>query len=171
MKHVLAPFVAGLVIAIGTIAGCGSVTPPRVQAAGAALHERSDAGDVVAIRVTAENPNATALPLDAVRYSVFLDGKKVFEGERWPLATLRGFGGAEFVLPAPVAGRAGDAQIPYRIEGEVSYRRPGAFAETLADAGMSHPSVRFAADGVVDVSSPAPMKIGPAREYRPRGGR
>lgn len=142
-------------LAGGTLVGC-SAEPPALRIADARVVERTGDTVVLAFTIEGDNPNEIELPLRFAEYSLEIDGKRVFEGERSPEATLRRLGNQAFILPAPVpmsslAGSAG--QAPYRISGTLGYIAPGQIAEVLFDLGVSKPTVGFAFAGTVDLAA------------------
>lgn len=134
-------------LSVATLAGCSSVTTPRVWVTGATITERTDAGTVITFDLRAENPNKDALPLREVRYELAIDGITVFEGTRSAQSTLRAFGEQTFRLPAAAAGTWPAGPIRYRLAGEVEYVLPGAIQETLSDSGLPQPTAKFEGEG------------------------
>jgi len=141
------------------LAGCSSVSSPKLTVTSAAPMGRSDEGVALAFMVDAENPNESALPLRTIEYTVMLDGRPVFAGTRSPEATLRRLGTQQIVLPAVVrladhpwlaAGLASAGKVPFRIEGRLTYVAPGQIAEILFDSGVSVPTSTFSGAGEID---------------------
>lgn len=162
--RVLAP--TGALLLCTLLGACGSTPSPRVAIDKATLASRSPEGVVLAFAVTLENPGDEPLPLRDVAYRVRLDGKPVFRGVRSPQATLPAFGRVSFVLPASVTGDPGAASVAYQIEGDIAYLKPGALAESLADADLAHPKAHFSTSGTIDLAKLDPPPEGPAREFR-----
>lgn len=142
------PLAIASIAAASLLAGCSSVSPPDVSV-GAATISQTDAGSLLLIELNAENPNREPLPLREVRYSVEVNGTRVFEGIRSAESTLRRYGSRAIMLPvslpptSPGAVNAGT----FRVVGELSYKEPGAFAQTLLDVELVDPSVSFSGGG------------------------
>jgi hypothetical protein len=111
--------------------------------------------------VDAENPSDKPLPLKDATYSLSIDGKKVFEGQRSPESTLRKFSTNRLYFPVAVpssvnlAGRA-----EFRANGNVVFLRPGKLNEILYEYGLVRPSTGFNGAGQIDLnqtSSPVSM--------------
>lgn len=138
------------------LGGCAGEPPPRIRATGVEVREQTQAGVVLAITLEADNLTKTPLPLREVTYSLYLDGEKVFEGERSAEATIQRFGSQRVVLPAafvPTGKVQGRAR--YRVEGTMTYLVTGALAEALFDADVLRPSVSFVGEGEADLDAPA----------------
>jgi uncharacterized protein (DUF58 family) len=128
--------------------GCSGSTPPRIRAEGVAVRERTPEGVVLEITLEADNLTGTSIPLREVTYSLFLDGEKVFEGQRSAEATVQRFGTQRIVLPAAFPPRfAAEGPVRYRVEGELTYLARGVLAEALFDADVIRPSVSFSDEG------------------------
>lgn len=147
--------VAAIALAMA-LGGCASGSP-RVKVVGAGVREVGEAGTVLGFLLECENPGEDALPLRTADYTVWLDGRRVFEGQRRAQATLRRFGTQEIVLPAAVAHAGGElaGTHEYRIEGTLTYLAPGALAQVLFDADLVKPSRSFAGEGTLEVGAPA----------------
>ena len=134
--------------------GCGTYTPPALGLESARVVESTPAGKVIQFELSAKNVNSQALPLRDVRYDVYVNGDKVFEGRRSAEATLRAFGTQTLVLPAAVAAGtplpSGDANV--EIRGELVYQTPGIFADILFDNELRTPTVGF--DGATTIALP-----------------
>jgi hypothetical protein len=144
-----------LVVAI-VLPACTSYKAPAFSVADVRPGERTAEGVAMVFTLDAKNDNDVALPLRDVKYTVELDGKKVFTGTRSPEATLRRLGTQQVTLPAVVNLAAGDpprttGRVPYRISGTVTYVTPGQIAEILFDTGVRVPKVGFASSGEVDL--------------------
>lgn len=141
-------------LGVGATGGCGTYAAPKLDVERARVVESSPAGKVIQFELSAENVNAEALPLRDVRYDVFVDGAKVFEGRRSAEATLRAFGTQTLVLPATVAAGtalpSGNANV--EIRGELVYQTPGIFADILFDNELRTPTVSF--DGTTTLALP-----------------
>ncbi len=125
-----------------------------VHMVGVGVRDRTDEGVVLAITLEADNTNDQALPLREVSYAVYLDGAKVFEGERSAEATIRRFGSQRIVLPAafvPTFPIEGVRRC--RVEGTLTYLVPGVLAEALFDADVVRPSTSFAVEGEADLEA------------------
>jgi hypothetical protein len=142
------------------LTACSTYNSPKLSIAEAKVTERTDQGLVVQFTLNGENANEVALPLRLAHYSVYLDGKRVFTGDRSPEATLRRFGTQQLQLPAAIplataaAAQGGGGGVShFRIEGELGYVTPGEIAQILFDAGVRRPTVGFSAQGTVDLNA------------------
>lgn len=149
------------------LGGCSGLREPTFKVSGVGVTEESAEATVLTFRVTGENTNGEALPLREVRYSLSLDGRRVFSGQRSAEATLQRFGTQTIDLPATVlASNGGDAlsgEVPYTLSGEVVYEVPGTIAEVLFDAQIRRPTARFAQSGRLDFGALERPVVGPER--------
>jgi hypothetical protein len=145
----------GLVLVLFALAGGCSYQPPKLQVVDAAVTSRTSEGFVVSFTLDASNANEEALPLREVRYTLELDGKQVFSGNRSAEATLRRLGTQRLSLPAAVPIQpdqpAPTGVVPYTLRGSLTYVTPGALAEVLFDTGVRQPKVTFRQQGTVDL--------------------
>lgn len=151
--------------ALACAAGCAGPSPPTLEVTDAVLTEESPEGIVVTFRVRAENRNDDPLPLRTVRYSLTLDGRTAFSGERFAEATIRRQGSQEFFLPvALTVGENGVLRsmppehpegVPYSLSGSVEYQIPGTIAEVLFDSNIRRPTAGFSESGRLDFSQMA----------------
>lgn len=156
-RALLASLCAGTLAAM-LPGGCALYTSPRLGVTDARLTERSADGLVVTFTVEAANPNRVELPLRDIRYTLWLDGRRVFSGTRSAEATLARLSRQELTIPAaarPDALPRAAGVVPYRIRGELTYRTPGKLAAVLFDTGVPAPTSAFSHEGVVDLG-PAP---------------
>lgn len=124
---------------------------------------------VLTFELSAGNENDVSLPLRQMTYDLELDGKRVFSGTRSPEATLTRLRTHRVTLPAVV--RVDESRprptgvVPYRLRGTLTYVTPGAFAETLFDAGVRRPTVDFSENGSIDFGDGRsdPVLVGTAR--------
>lgn len=138
------------------LGACSAYKAPRFTVIDAAATERTAEGVAMLFTLDAVNENDVGLPLRDVRYTVEIDGRKVFSGTRSGEATLRRLGIQKVTLPAVV--RLGAESPPmaglsrYRISGQVTYVTPGQIAEILFDTGVRVPTVGFSGSGEIDLS-------------------
>lgn len=153
MIHRLLPPVLAAIIAV--LPSCSSYAPPTLAVADVRLGEQTSEGMVIDFTLDADNSNAEALPLQSVRYTLYLNGEAVFTGYRSPEATLRRFGTQQISIPAVVAlgsqrsrptGRA-----EYRLEGTLEYLTPGEISRVLYDSEIQRPTVGFDQQGQIDL--------------------
>jgi Late embryogenesis abundant protein len=138
----------GLCVVAALLGGCATASDPVVHLVGVEVRERTSEGVVLAVTLEADNANDRPLPLREVEYAVYLDGTKVFEGQRSAEATIRRFGSQRVVLPAAfVSTFPLDAVKRCRVEGRLTYLVPGVLAEALFDADVVRPSAAFAVEG------------------------
>jgi len=152
-------------LATFVLGGCSSYLAPTLKVAEARVTERTAQGTVLSFTLDAENPNAVELPLREVRYTLDLDGQRVFEGFRSPEATIRRFAVQRVTLPAVVS--AGDAarlklnlgaggspgSIRYRLAGTLTYLTPGEIEEILFDNEIRRPTVSFEDSGEITLAA------------------
>lgn len=151
-----------------TLVGCSGFAPPSVRVVDARVIEQTEHGIAVDFIMEGVNANSEEIPLQVVRYSLAIDGERVFTGERMAEATLRRFGSQTFVLPVAATWDALPSDRPegddsprvrrYRLSGTLQYIAPGALAEVFFDTGVRRPRVRFAAEGDLTVT---PTDIAP----------
>ncbi len=124
------------------------------------MTEQSAEAVVLTFVLRGENRGKEQLPLREVKYSLEIEGREVFSGQRSAEATLPRFGTREIVLPVSV--RIGEGQplpspptgvAPYSLSGAVVYEIPGTISEVLFDAKLRRPSADFREDGRMDFSS------------------
>lgn len=150
-----------IVAPLAALAGCTQA--PSLRVVDVRTVERTEQATVVEFTVEGENLNDIELPLRTARYSLQIDGRSVFEGERSPEATLRREGTQRFVLPAPIPASlaSGGGERTYRLAGTLGYTAPGQLAEVMFDLGVSNPTVDFAQSGTLDLSAPVAPRPAP----------
>lgn len=139
------------------LVGCSSYVPPTFRVSNAYVTERSPDATVLEVALDGANGNEIPLELYDVRYTVTIDGKRVFKGRRQPEATLPANGGHVVLVPVaipqerideigsgPLTGR------DLRITGDVIYVLPGSIAELLFDSRIRRPRTRFSATVKID---------------------
>jgi len=140
-----------------TLASCTSYTAPTLDVSSVRVRERTAQGVVLDFTFDADNSNAEALPLQSVRYTLYLDGNQVFSGYRSPEATLRRFGTQTITLPAVIPVGAGGpprtGTVEYRLEGTLEYVTPGEIARILYDADIQRPTVSFREEGTIELGT------------------
>lgn len=165
----LVPFLVAFLLA-----GCSSYTAPTLRVTEAIVAERTSQGTVLGFTLDAENSNAVEMPLREVRYTLDLDGQRVFEGFRSPEATIRRFAVQHITLPAVVSAEgaarlglrpdASGGPIRYRLAGTLTYLTPGEIEEILFDNEIRRPTVSFEDSGEIrlgavpaSASTPTPV--------------
>lgn len=136
--------------AIGTVAvstGCTFTRSPRFEVVGVEVRERTPEAQVLAFVVEGENPNRDPLPLRTVRYSLSMDGREVFRGERSAEATLPPRGRQRFVVPAVVQDDEALDERSYSFRGTVEFLEPGTLAELLFDSNVRRSRGSFRESG------------------------
>mgnify|MGYP001272880491 CR=1 FL=1 len=148
------PLACSLLALAFALVGCSGARAPSLSVSEVYVVERTSEGVAVEFVLDAENPNTVELPLRQVFYSLSVDGRRVFSGERSAEATLRRDGSQQIRLPAVVPLGTGEATLrgarPYRLHGTLRYVTPGAFAEAMFEAGLNRPSVSFSDSGTID---------------------
>lgn len=144
---------------MGGMVGCSTTAAPRFAVLGVAERERTDEAVVLDFTIGAENRNDEALPLEQARYSLSLDGRRVFDGQRIARVTVPRFGEQQLVLPAVVPATlvpvdrfdAGGA-MRYELVGEIEYQTPGRLAEFLFDVNLRRPKATMGLRGTLELS-------------------
>jgi hypothetical protein len=139
------------------LGACSSYRAPALSVAAARVTDSSPEGLALAFTIDAENSNTEALPLREVRYSLDLEGKRVFSGVRSAESTLRRLGTQQLTLPAAVPTSAltrlaASGPVSYRLRATITYITPGALAEVLFDTGFRRPKVSFSSTGTIDLA-------------------
>ena len=149
---------AALLIAALLASGCSTSTAPRFSVLGVAERERTDEAVVLDFTIGAENRNEDALPLERATYSLTLDGRRVFEGQRLARVTVPRFGEQRLVLPVvvptelvPASRFDGAGEMRYRLDGEIEYQTPGRLAEFLFDVNLRRPTAPLGLRGVLEL--------------------
>jgi hypothetical protein len=146
-------------IAMLATGGCQLYPSPNVEIDPTArLVERSQEAVRFDILLKLENPNDETLELREFKYSISVNGKRVYEGRRDPGANLAAGATKELELPAVVRYDAlGWTEVPpsteWQLNGHLVYLEPERLAEVLLDTGIYRPKVRFNALGEVDLRS------------------
>lgn len=144
-----------LAAAAGLLSGCTSYSAPTLDVVNVSLGEQTPQGMVIKFTLDADNVNSESLPLESVRYTLYLNDQAVFTGYRSPESTLRRFGTQQITLPAvvPLGGESARpfGQANYRLEGTLEYVTPGEIAKILYDAEIQRPTVVFSKEGVIEL--------------------
>ena len=140
-----------------TAVGCSSAVPPRFSVVSVAERERTDEAVVLDFTIGAENRNEEALPLERATYSLSLDGRRVFEGQRLARVTVPRFGEQRLVLPVVVPADAvplsrfdATGEMRYELDGEIEYQTPGRLTEFLFDVNLRRPTAPLGLRGVLE---------------------
>ncbi|TVQ65074.1 MAG: hypothetical protein EA379_00435 [Phycisphaerales bacterium] len=139
--------------------GACATRAPSFEVVNASVVERTEDGVVIDFTLAGANPNPDELPLRVIRYTLELDGRTVFTGERSAEATLRRRGVQTITVPAAIA--IADLDDPddttrvraYRLSGAVRYLAAGTIPQLLFDLGASRPSVGFADTGEITLAA------------------
>lgn len=144
-------------ILLAALPACTRYDTPRFRVVSITERERTDEAVVLGFTIEAKNRNDEPLPLQQARYSLELDGIRVFEGARLARVTAPRFGVQELELPAVVplsslpAGRFDEAgEVAYRLEGVIEYQTPGRFAEFLFDLNVRRPKAPIGLAGTLE---------------------
>ena len=154
-----ATIAAALLAAGAPLAGCAGIRAPGFEVLSVALESETDEAFVLDFTLRATNDNDEAVPLREIRYTLTLEGKRVFSGVRSAEVTLPPGGVQIITLPASVLIAEGvptpdDERADYRLAGAVTYLAPGSIAELLFDANVRRPTAHFADAGVLEFSDP-----------------
>jgi len=140
------------------LAACTGISTPKLTIVDVHQDEHEPTGRRMIIVVKAENLSDVQLPLRDATYSVRLDGKQVFEGERSPESTLRKWGVQELRFPValpPDRWPTADTPVRYEISGSLVYLPPGKFNEILYDYHLLRPTASFRGNGQVSLHGPS----------------
>jgi hypothetical protein len=151
------PAFALIALASLPLAACTGVSSPKLTIVDVHQDEHEPTGRRMIIVVKAENLADVQLPLRDAVYSVRLDGKQVFEGQRSPESTLRKWGVQELRFPValpPDRWPTADTPVRYEISGSLVYLPPGKFNEILYDYHLLRPTASFRGNGQVSLHAP-----------------
>lgn len=128
--------------------GCsGGTKPPTLEVVGVRVLERSDAATLLALDLTATNPNPDPLPLRDVVYQVRINDAEPFAGTRLAERTIPRYATQSLTLPV-VAPPAIDPAT-FTSAGSIVYLKPSVLSQTLLDIRFVTPTQGFAGDGRV----------------------
>lgn len=137
--------------ALALLGGCAGFTEPKFSVERVQVVEQTPEGAVLLFSLAGENRNPDPVPLREVRYELWLDGEKVFEGRRSAQLTLNRYGEQTLVLPVATPLEPDSPVLtgvtPYRFSGTVEYERPGAISETLFENNLIRPKAGFSESG------------------------
>ena len=146
-------------IVFGTVlltAGCTGFRSPAISVEKVAATRMTGEALALAIVMRLENPNNAPLELHEFRYTVSIDGTKVYAGRRAGGATLSANGTRQVTIPAVVnydriGWRAGGPPrtFNYALDGTLTYNAPSEIAQVLFDTGVRRPRVSFSKRGEV----------------------
>ncbi|MBX3378557.1 MAG: hypothetical protein KF805_00555 [Phycisphaeraceae bacterium] len=142
-------------IALGA---CTGVASPKLSILDVHQDEHEPTGRRIILIVKAENLSDVQLPLRDATYTVRLDGKEVFRGQRSPESTLRKWGVQELRFPVALPTErwpTASGPVRYDISGSLVYLPPGKFNEILYDYGLLRPTASFRGSGEVSLHAPA----------------
>ena len=135
-----------LLLLLSASVGCASVEPPGVTPLGAQLDTLTNDGLRLAVDLRVSNPNAVALPLSGIGYTLAVEGVDVVRGDApaGSLARVPAHGEADLSLPVEVrwadlidakeALVAGGGDFGYVLRGEAKYEPPGLAGAVLPSA-------------------------------------
>lgn len=135
------------------LGGCFGVVSPVLTVVEIRPESVTPEGRRFVVVVDAENRSESALPLKDATYSLSIDGKKVFEGQRSPESTLRKFSTQRLLFPVAIPSSANIAtgNAEFRVSGSVVYLPPGKFNEILYDYNILRPTTGFGGGKKVDL--------------------
>ncbi|MBN8596398.1 MAG: hypothetical protein J0L78_01865 [Planctomycetes bacterium] len=167
------PVFALLAFALLPLSGCTGVSSPKLTIVDVHQDESEPTGRRMIIVVKAENLSDVQLPLRDASYTVRLDGRQVFEGQRSPESTLRKWGVQELRFPVAIPAEqwpSSNAPVRYEISGSLVYLPPGKFNEILYDYGLLRPKAGFRGNGEVSLHGPSVSAPSPVAQVTPAGG-
>lgn len=150
---------AGLTLACLGLGACSGVATPKLSIIDVHQDELEPTGRRIIVVVKAENLSDEQLPLRDANYTVRLDGREVFSGQRSPESTLRSWGVQELRFPVALPTErwpAATGAVRYDISGSLVYLPPGKFNEILYDYGLLRPTASFQGSGNVNLHAPTP---------------
>lgn len=137
-------------LASAFLTGCLAGTPPNLTVAEVQVEPPQATGQRLLILVDAESRADEQLPLKTASYTLSLNGKEVFRGERSPEASLRRYGRQKLVFPVSLpAGTVAPGPATYRVSGSVVYLPPGRFREILYEYRLLRPTTSFSGSGEI----------------------
>lgn len=144
---------ATLVAMSVTLGGCFSTAKPVVEVVDLELAERSEDGLVFEVEIAGVNRTKKDFQLREMRYWLFLDGKRVFEGRRSPQATFSALGIQSFTAPIAVAREdlPDDPVARYEFGAVITYLVPGALAEAFFELRVRKPRVHVVERGEIQL--------------------
>lgn len=150
-----------LAAALLLLTGCSSSKPPTFKVTGVQLREQNERASEFLFQIEAANPNGREVPLFEANYTLSIEGREVFRAIRTPETTLRRYGVQRFALPVviPAEDMPSSLQIPYNLNGTITYLMPGALAEILFDREIRRPKATISDSGTLDLTtalSPTP---------------
>lgn len=152
MRNCLHPLPAilplGGLLTLSLLAGCGG-TAPVLTVTEAYVAERSEAGTLVHVVVTAQNLTLDPLPMRAIGYTPSAQGASVGKVDRWTQATAPPGGTVTFEIPIAVPAPApGSSTVS--VAGQVTYVPGGHFRELLGEVDLPLPTTDFAGTLPID---------------------
>ncbi len=152
-----------LLCLLAFLPGCTGVASPQLSVVEVRTDENEPTGRRLIVVVKAENRSDDALPLKDAAYTVRLDGKQVFQGQRSPESTLRKWGIQTITLPVAIApetlASVGSGSVKYEVSGSLVYLPPGKLNEILYDYGLLRPTTGFHSSGQIDLAAPTPAAV------------
>ncbi len=157
-----------LLVAAG---GCGAFSQaPRIEVESLSLVKvgETDAEADLVVRISGGGPQATILT--DFRYSVFLEGRRAFDGRWAALAAAPPEESIVRTLPVVIPGSMlpegtrpdQGVAIPWSISGSVGWEDPDRLARILLDLGFATPRSGFSGRGDAMSAPPAADEAGAA---------
>lgn len=144
------------------LGGCAFDTPPEVLVRGATITEVGETQPPhlqLAVRLDLENPTEDPIQLETFEYTFRMEEGPAWSGSWSALRTLPPGETVPMEIPAviPAGSDESTKQGPWRIEGTISYKAPGRWAQILFDTGFRRPTQSFRGRGEdLAVESEAP---------------
>ena len=134
------------------LAGCVFDTPPNVlvqDVSVSAVGEGSPAAVELGIDLRLENTTKDPIQLETFEYTFTTTGGDRWSGSWSALRTLPARESFSMRIPAviPDPFSSPDADTGWRVEGTVSYKAPGRWAQILFDTGFRRPTHDFRGQG------------------------
>lgn len=143
-----------LALAGMSLGGCTSYRSPSIQLVDVRMVDRSDEAAAFHFDFDLENPNEEPIELREFRYTLSVDGTRVYEGRRAASTTLQPGTTNRVELPAAIRYALVNWQastlpesVEYRLTGTLVYVTPGELAEVLLDTGVRRPTASFSTAG------------------------
>ena len=148
--------IGAMLLAVTGLTGCSGFRAPGVVVSDAFVAETSDEAVTLGFAMDLRNPNPLPLELFEFRYTLAVQGVKVYAGRRAGAETIGARSAQSVTIPAVIpddlagwsaSGRP--AEVEYTLTGRVAYFAPAGVAQVLFDAGLRRPKVNFTKRGRV----------------------
>ena len=140
-----------VILSLLAATGCSGYRAPTVTIENVTLGGATAEAVQIEFDLLLGNPNAKPLELEEIRYTLAVDGERVYEGRRAAGVNLSALGEQRISLPAIIPARDDAGLVAYTLRGSLRYRTPGQIAQRLFDTGVRRPKTGFRHEGTVEV--------------------